>query len=201
MRYEASIGERKSTVEVGDDGHVRHVTLDDQALEVDWQPVGGAALRPGADGTAGQYSLLIGGHSFEAFVRLVQDDDSEAGDIGLYEVTIGGKPYLVRLEDERTRALAGLAGAGHEHGDIPLKAPMPGLVSNIMAAVGERVERGETVVVLEAMKMENDLGAPRAGVVRSIRVAKGQTVNQGEVLAVVGDPEGSTPIAEVDDEE
>lgn len=201
MRYVASIGERNARVEVGEDGQARQIRLDDRALDVDWQPVGGAVPRPGLGGITGHFSLLIGGHSYEAYVRVVDDEDGGFESAGLFEVTIKGQPYVVRLEDERARALAGLAGATHERGDVAIKAPMPGLVSNILAAVGEPVERGQTVVVLEAMKMENDLGAPRAGVVRSIRVTRGQTVNQGAVLAVVGDPEGAMPAADADDEE
>jgi biotin carboxyl carrier protein len=201
MRYAASSGDRNARIEVGEDGHVRQITVDNQALDVDWQPVGGAVPQPGGGGGAGHYSLLVGGRSYEAYVRTVEEEDGRAGSAELFEVTIRGRPYLVRLEDERTRALAGLAGATHERGDIAIKAPMPGLVANVMAAVGEPVERGQTVVVLEAMKMENDLGAPRSGVIRSIRVTNGQTVNQGAVLAVVGDPEGAAPAADVDDEE
>jgi len=62
---------------------------------------------------------------------------------------------------------------------------MPGLVLNITKAAGETVARGETVVVLEAMKMENDLSTPHAGTVKEVLVSKGQTVNQGDVLVVV----------------
>jgi oxaloacetate decarboxylase alpha subunit len=70
-----------------------------------------------------------------------------------------------------------------------------------MAAVGEQVEAGQTIVVLEAMKMENDLATPRAGSVRAIRVSPGQAVNQGDVLAVIGEPDGSVPAADSEDVE
>jgi biotin carboxyl carrier protein len=62
---------------------------------------------------------------------------------------------------------------------------MPGLVLNIVKAAGEKVERGETVAVLEAMKMENDLATPHGGTVKEVLVSKGQTVNQGDVLVVI----------------
>jgi biotin carboxyl carrier protein len=69
-----------------------------------------------------------------------------------------------------------------------MKAPMPGLVVNLPVALGDLVQRGQTVAVLEAMKMENDLTAPRSGVVKDIKVAKGQAVNQGQALLVIGEP-------------
>lgn len=198
MRYVVSIGERKATLEVDEDGHLRAVTLDGAALEVDWQPVGGAALGAGPGALAGHYSLLIGNRSYEVYIRAVEGEAS--GGEWVFEVSIEGRPYIVHVEDERTRALAGLAGASHERGDAAIRAPMPGLVSNVMAAVGQSVDRGQTVVMLEAMKMENDLMAPRSGVVRAIHAVKGQAVNQGDVLAVIGDHEGA-PLPPMDEEE
>jgi biotin carboxyl carrier protein len=65
--------------------------------------------------------------------------------------------------------------------------------------VGDEVHRGQTIVVLEAMKMENDLTTPRSGQVRTIRVAKGQTVSQDDVLATIGDPLGTPALEEVEE--
>jgi biotin carboxyl carrier protein len=62
---------------------------------------------------------------------------------------------------------------------------MPGLVIGVPLEVGSKVTRGQTVVVLEAMKMENDLGSPIAGTLKDVKVSTGQTVNQGDVLAVI----------------
>jgi biotin carboxyl carrier protein len=199
MRYVASSGERHVTIELGENGQRRHVTLDDTSFEVDWQAVGGAVLRAAPGAAEGHYSLLIGERSFDCYVRSVPRDDARSRGEQLFEVEIAGQTYFISLQDERTRTLAGLA-ASHDHGDAPITAPMPGLVSNIMAEVGQQVERGQTVIVLEAMKMENDLGAPRAGVVRAIKVARGQTVNQAEVLAIIGDVEGASTAPGDEDE-
>ncbi|MEJ5360245.1 MAG: acetyl-CoA carboxylase biotin carboxyl carrier protein subunit, partial [Desulfobacterales bacterium] len=68
----------------------------------------------------------------------------------------------------------------------PLKAPMPGMVVRYLKQVGEAVQEGETVVVLEAMKMENALPAPKSGTIRSIAFNSGDSVKKGEVLAVIG---------------
>ena len=202
MRYVATVGEREHTVELEENGHVRSVELDGRELRVDWHLVGADRFHLTAPGNhaADHFTVLAGDHSYEAYVRVVQDPAADEGGGMSVEVTIAGRPYVVRVRDERSQALASLAGGSHVAGDVAIRAPMPGLVSSVIAAEGEEVKRGQTVVVLEAMKMENDLTAPRAGVVKSIRVAKGQTVNQGDTLAVVGDPAGA-PEPEDDDED
>jgi biotin carboxyl carrier protein len=179
MRYIASSGDQRFSISVDETGQQRHVTLDGTTYAADWRHVGSA----GAADEAGHYSLLINNRSYEAVVRRLEDDD-EGGQ--RYEILIEGLPYEVRLEDERERALASLAGSRHED-DAIIKAPMPGLVVSIPVEIGAVVEHGQTVVVLEAMKMENDLSAPRGGVVKEIKVAPGQAVNQGQPLVIVGD--------------
>jgi pyruvate carboxylase subunit B len=176
------------------------VTLGDNRLTVDWRSVGGAALSTGIDDRdeAGHYSLLLGAQSFDVFVQPVPADD-EDGTSRVFEVYVRGQVYRVRLADERARTLASLAGGAHASGDANIRAPMPGLVSHVLVEEGAEVQRGQAVVVLEAMKMENDLPAPRAGVVKSLRVSKGQAVNQGDLLAVIGDPVGIPPSDEDDE--
>lgn len=184
MRYIASLGSQRFTISVDENGQERHLTLDGVAYPADWLRVGSA----GANTGPGRYSLLINHRSYEVFVRRLEADD-EGGQ--RYEVLLDGQPYEVRLEDERERALASLASGGHESGDAIVKAPMPGLVVNIPVAVGDAVQRGQTVAVLEAMKMENDLGAPRSGIVKEIKASAGQAVNQGQPLVIVGDAAAS----------
>jgi biotin carboxyl carrier protein len=202
MRFVATIGGvggaegRTLVIGLEENGHVRRVTLDGREVTVDWRVVGGGPPEPTSE-RAAHYSLLIGDRSYDLYVRAVPQ--SEGGPPG-YEVSLGGRTFAVGVQDERAQALASLAGEGHIAGDAVIRAPMPGLVSNILAAEGVAVEHGQAVVVLEAMKMENDLPTPRAGIVKSLRVAKGQTVNQGDVLAVVGDTAGS-PSAPPEDEE
>lgn len=204
MRYVATVGEGQHTVVLEENGHERSVELDGHALHIDWRIVGTgrAHLSAAGDSAADHYSVLAGDHSYEAFVRIIDDPDAtESGSLTV-EVMIAGRPYVVRVRDERSQALASLAGGAHISGDAAIRAPMPGLVSNVIAAAGDEVKRGQTIVVLEAMKMENDLTAPRAGVVKSLRVTKGQTVNQGDTLAVIGDPAGiAGPTPDDDDEE
>lgn len=197
MRYVATIGGRKYIVEVEENGHIRRMVVDGRELAVDWRLVGapGEPATAEESGRAAHYSLLIGNQSYEAFARPVPADESTERAI---EVHISGYPYMVEVRDERTEALAQLSGGAHAAGDAAIRAPMPGLVVNVLAEPGTEVQRGQTVVVLEAMKMENDLQSPRAGVVKEVRAAKGQTVGQGAVLAIIGDPSGT---AQTDDEE
>jgi biotin carboxyl carrier protein len=191
MRYVASTGDQQHTVDLQENGHTLQITLDGRQLTLDWRLIGrelSQLTRPG-DARADHYSLLVGRHSYDAYVRLVESDDGSEG--LAVEVMIAGRPYLVRVQDERSRTLASLAGGAHASGDVAVKAPMPGLVTHVLVAPGDEVKRGQTVVVLEAMKMENDLSTPRAGIVKSLHVHKGQAVNQGEALVVIGEPAGA----------
>jgi biotin carboxyl carrier protein len=123
------------------------------------------------------FSIIIDGRSYEAFV--------ERRD-GAYTVEIGSERHQIVVEDERLGTLKRLGGAQQAHsGEVSLKAPMPGLVVAVRVEVGQPVEPGQGVVILEAMKMENELRASRGGVVKAIRVRPGQAVNQGETLIVI----------------
>lgn len=204
MRYSAEIDGQKHTIDVDENAHIRHVTLDGRELTVDWQLVGErrSHLTQTDDPRADHYSILIGQRSYDVYARFTEGDDvsSIEGGARAVEVLIEGHPYTVAVQDERSRALASLAGGAHISGDAPIRAPMPGLVRNVLAEQGAEVQRGQTVVVLEAMKMENDLPSPRAGIVKSVRVEKGQTVNQGDILAIIGDPAGAAPPPSDDEE-
>lgn len=200
MRYIASIDEQTFTIALPENGQQREVTLGERSLPVDWLPVGDMSLATGEAGNsqAGHYSLLVGARSFDVYVQSVASEDEDDA-ARVFEVHLRGQVYRVRIADERTQALASLAGGTHAAGDVNIRAPMPGLVSNILVEEGAEVQRGQAVVVLEAMKMENDLTTPRPGIVKSLRVSKGQTVTQNDLLAVIGDPAGSVPSDEDDE--
>jgi biotin carboxyl carrier protein len=187
MRCVATVGSATLTIDLEDDGAVRAVRLDGDEKTVDWRAVGGRTLSAQGE-RAGHYSLLIGDRSYEMFIRAMGRQESGAS---AFEVSIGGQTFEVGVQDERARTLASLVGEARTSGDVTIRAPMPGLVSNVLVAEGDAVQRGQAVVVLEAMKMENDLSATRAGIVKSLRVAKGQTVAQGEALALIGEPAGA----------
>jgi biotin carboxyl carrier protein len=184
MAYISSIRETSYTIETGENGQQRQIVLDGAPLTIDWRQIAPlAADAKGQTGQGGRYSLLIDGCAYEVFARRLNRPDETEG--VTYEITIAGRRFEVHVENERERALLGSLRSARETGEIKIRAPMPGLVLNITKAAGEPVARGETVVVLEAMKMENDLSTPHAGTVKEVLVSKGQTVNQGDVLVVI----------------
>jgi biotin carboxyl carrier protein len=99
-------------------------------------------------------------------------------------VVIGGRRYGFEVDDPRSLQGRRGAGAGTE-GPRPVKAPMPGRVVRLLVEAGEDVEEGQGVVVIEAMKMQNELKSSKAGRVVRVAVAVGDTVGSGDVLVVV----------------
>lgn len=99
-------------------------------------------------------------------------------------VSIGGHEYASEIADPKR--LRG-AGADHEHGDgvAEIKTAMPGKVVRILKAAGDAVEKGEGVIVVEAMKMQNEMKSPKDGTVAKINAAEGDTVGAGDVLVVI----------------
>jgi biotin carboxyl carrier protein len=105
------------------------------------------------------------------------------GPPGNYTLRIEGRRYKVEAMDERARAIRDLSTAAlTTQGPRPLLAPMPGLVVRVEVAVGDRVEAGQSIVVMEAMKMENELRAPAAGTVKTVTAAVGAAVEKGAIL-------------------
>jgi biotin carboxyl carrier protein len=165
MKYVTTIGNRTFRVEVLDD---HHILLDGKPYEVDFTAIGSQPV----------YSLLINGRSLEA--HAVPMD-------GGWQVLLHGQMFEAQVEDEqaiRARALA--TTAPEAGGEFLLRAPMPGLVVGIPAAAGRSVAKGDSLVILESMKMQNELRSPRDGTVLEVRIQPGQAVEQNQVLVVVG---------------
>ena len=102
---------------------------------------------------------------------------------GRFTLWLDGFRYEVEALDERTRAIRELSGAGKEaSGPAPLLAPMPGMIVRVAVQVGDTVEPGQSLVVMEAMKMENELRATSAGTVRAVLAQPGTAVEKGAVL-------------------
>jgi len=102
---------------------------------------------------------------------------------GRYTLSLEGRRYDVEALDERTRAIRQLSAAAVTNaGPAPLVAPMPGLIVRVNVAVGEEVRAGQRLIVMEAMKMENELRSASAGVVRAIHVSPGKAVERGATL-------------------
>ncbi len=183
MAYITTINKQTYRVETGEEGQ-QSVTLEGVAHAIDWQQIAPlSADSKGIVSEGGRYSLLIEGKSYEVFARRVTKADQKGSET--YEIQVAGQRFEVNVEDERARLLAGMARSTATAGEATVQAPMPGLVVGVPLEQGTTVEAGQTVVVLEAMKMENDLSSPIAGVIKEIKVNKGQTVDQGEALVII----------------
>ena len=102
---------------------------------------------------------------------------------GRYSLSMDGRRYEVEALDERTRAIRELSAANAGPvGPAPVIAPMPGLIVRVNVSVGDAVSAGQGLVVMEAMKMENELRATAAGVVKAVRATVGSAVERGTVL-------------------
>jgi biotin carboxyl carrier protein len=166
MVYIAASGGRTHRVEVSAEGDGLRVRLDGREIPLDAFPVGPTA-----------YSFLIGGRSYE--VDLFEMD-------GAWMVTVDGQPFRVEVRRDhdtpaRVRGKSIVTPAGNEI----MTAPLPGKVTKILVVVGQSVQPGDGIIVLEAMKMENELKASCCGTVTEVRVEEGRSVNGGEVLVVI----------------
>jgi biotin carboxyl carrier protein len=125
--------------------------------------------------TLGVYSVLLDGRSYDAFV-----DESPSGLI----VTIAGYRFEIEARDPRrfSRRAAGHTGEGFQ----TLASPMPGKVVRVLVAAGDTVAAGQGILVVEAMKMQNEMKAARAGTVLTMAAKEGVTVVAGETLATIG---------------
>jgi biotin carboxyl carrier protein len=139
------------------------VTIDGRSLEVDWREAGGPFV-----------SLLVGGRSHHVALEPRP---------GGYRVFVESHEFAVDLL-ETARVDAAVARRGPA-GPARLVAPMPGRIVRVLAEPGQEVDAGQGLLVMEAMKMENELRAPRAGRVAEVHVAEWQTVETGALLVVV----------------
>ena len=140
-----------------------------------WTLPGGAPLDLVRTGPS-TFSLVHNGRSHRV---LVLKEDREHNTV---RMRIGGHTYTVKLQDEQSRLMKtlGLDKAAQKVTDI--KAPMPGLVLNILVKPGDAVKRNDPVLVLEAMKMENVIKAPGDALVAAVPAEKGKAVEKGQLL-------------------
>ena len=106
-----------------------------------------------------------------------------------YTITVNGKAYAVTVEEGAVSGIAAAPAApaapAGAAGSVSVSAPMPGKVVAVKAAVGQAVKKGDVILVLEAMKMENDIVAPQDGTIASINASTGDSVESGAVLATL----------------
>ena len=164
MKYVTTIDSKEFLVEIIDE---RHVSVNGKIYEVDFESVSGQPV----------FSLIVDGRSHEAYVREADDE---------WQVLLRGRLYPVKVEDEREKRLRVAAGGGvAESGEFHLKAPMPGLVVAVPVEEGQEVKKGQVILILESMKMQNELKSPRDGIVNRIKVKAGESVEQKQALLSV----------------
>ena len=166
MKLKARLTDHEHELTMETKGERTVATVDDRAydLEVRSQSVG-------------DYLILNGAEVYECKV-------SQLGLGGPFQVTLRGRSYKVDISDPK-KLRAGQNSQHRHHGSSEIVAPMPGKVVRVLVDVGAEVEAGQGVLVVEAMKMQNEMKSLQGGKVVSIKVAQGETVNAGDVLAVV----------------
>ncbi len=161
MKYISTINGNEYSIEIVDE---QCIIVNNRSLTVDFNSIGGQPI----------YSLLVGGKSYEGLVSPGEDE---------WEVILVGRQYPVIVEEERRKRLRMTTGeALTKATEFHLRAPMPGVVVAIPVNEGQTVEEGQVLIILESMKMENELKATRGGIVSRLSVKVGESVEQRQTL-------------------
>src|SRR2546423_6121083 len=162
MKLTAELGDTTHALELRREGARVLATVDDRRYELE-------AHEP----EPGVYLLRLDGRVYECRV-------GHASTSGATEVETGTQTFQIVLRDPKRLSHTAEAGA-HAAGRAQIQAAMPGKVVRVLVEAGAQVEAGDALLVVEAMKMQNELKAPKAGTVSEVRVAPGATVNAGDV--------------------
>jgi biotin carboxyl carrier protein len=164
VKLQIEVAGKKRRVEIATVGERLVWAIDGERLEADATEV-----------SPGIYSILINGKSFEVRVERLG---------GELRAVTRGREFRVVIEDEREwRRNRG--GSVEAEGRQQVLAPMPGKIVRVLVSAGDTVRAGQGLLVVEAMKMQNEIRAPKSGTIDGVRVSEGQTVNAGEVVVVV----------------
>jgi len=169
VKYFVTVNGRDHEVELVERLGRLSVAVDGVALDVDYEEVD----------LLGQVALLANGRSWGMSIE---------GDGNRIAATIAGHLYEVHIEDERERAAHAAEREAAGRGGV-IESVMPGVVVELLVQVGDRVEAGQPLLILEAMKMQNEIAANVAGVVAALHVTRGQAVESGARLVAVEVPE------------
>ncbi len=166
MAFIATLGGQTSVVRITEtEKSVYKVSVDGQEFMVDGRRTG-----------RNNYSLLIDNRSFEVDVDTTEDE---------YRVLLDGRTYRISMADERQARVGGRQSGIEVSGRQEIRIPMPGKVVAVLVNEGDTVAKGQGLVIVEAMKMENEVRAPGNGEVKDIRVKVGESVESGQVLVIV----------------
>ena len=166
MKYITTVNDEEFIIEIE---HSNQIVVNGVRYEIDFQHL------PEAD----TLSLLLNNRSLEAVVE-ARDD--------VWDVLTKGEVYTVKVQDERAYRLAKARGVASDvAGEAQIKSPMPGLIVAVPVTVGQHVAKGDKVIILESMKMENELRAPKDGMIARVNVTPGASVEKDQVLVVIVD--------------
>jgi biotin carboxyl carrier protein len=166
MTFVATLGDRKYTVDIEEVGKsLYRVAVDGNEFMVDGKKTGRT-----------NYSLIVDNRSFEIEVDHKGDE---------YRVLVDGRNYRVGLLDERRVRTSDGSEAAGVSGRQAVSVPMPGKVIAVLVAEGDVVEKDQGLVIVEAMKMENEVRSPIGGEIKQIKVKQGDTIEGGAVLVIV----------------
>ena len=161
MKYDTRVNETGGSLEIAG-SHLNYRRESGAAMSADF-----ALEKIGRD----DFSVLVNGRSFR--VSMLPGG----------KVSVNGRVFQVEIIDQRS--LRGRTASGERGGRRSIAAPMPGRVIRVLVEAGQTVEAGQGLIVVEAMKMQNEIKAPRAGVIMQVKTAAGATVAAGDVLLVM----------------
>lgn len=166
MTFIAKLGDQNYTVEIEEIGKsLYRVSVDGNEILVDGKKTGRS-----------NYSLIINHRSFEVDVDIAETE---------YRVLVDGRNYHIDLVDERRMRVGGFQSGIQLQGRQNISVPMAGKVIAVLVNEGDQIEKGQGLVIVEAMKMENEVRSPIQAVVKEVKVKAGQAVESGELLLVV----------------
>ena len=171
MKYFTTVNGKEHEVEIVERLGELLVHVDGKPLDLVYREIDMDA-RSGS----GQLAISVGQRSYGVSIE---------GNRNLCSLTIAGERYAVELEDERERAASQAARQKAGKGG-DLKSVMPGVVVEVLVQAGAEVEEGQALLILEAMKMQNEITAPSAGTVSKVYVTERQAVGAGEKLLRIG---------------
>jgi biotin carboxyl carrier protein len=163
--FDIELGGKKHRIEAAQSGEREKWSIDGREVAADV-----VEIAPGV------FSLLIDGQSIEVRVEKFA---------GKLRVAVVGREYEAAVRDPREWKRGG-GGAAEAEGRAQIMAPMPGKVIRLLVAGGDTIEAGQGIVVVEAMKMQNEIRSTKSGKVEKLAVAEGQTVNAGDLVAIIG---------------
>ena len=167
MKYKAQLSDSEHAISLDIAGESVSVEIDGRDYEIELRQL-----------SVGEYLLNNGSGVYKCRVEGKHDANNS------FAVILRGTSYQITIIDPK-RLRSARSSAAHGHGSAEIVSPMPGKVVRVLVKTSTKVEAGDGIVVVEAMKMQNEMKAPKAGIVVSINAKEGATVNAGDVLAVI----------------